>query len=169
MHFDTLSHCGNWRWADDSAAECNIKPPFTTSSLFTTRRCKNLWHLHFRHHQLEMVPCQEQAHATFCTLKSWREQLPTQQHAHSVGVSYIGVILFLVWAHRLAMSGFFSCISNMFHCFLLNQWQHVTKLVLAHKYTQFGGNINFYSMNGWKSFILDNERHSAWATAVHHP
>lgn len=41
---------------------------------FTIMRCKNLWHLPFRHHQLEMVTCQEQAHASMRALKSWREQ-----------------------------------------------------------------------------------------------
>lgn len=46
-----------------------------TSSLFslcyfTIMRLKSLWPVPFRHHQLESLTCQEQAHASICALES---------------------------------------------------------------------------------------------------
>lgn len=53
---------GELGWEPDSAAECNIKPSFMTSSLFsmhyfTIMRWEILWHVPFGLLQLETVPC----------------------------------------------------------------------------------------------------------------
>lgn len=118
VHLDTLSHWGNWEQGDDSAAERNIKPPFMTCSLFsvcyfTIMRCKNLWHLPFRHHRLETVTCQEQAHASIRALKRAEESRRATAYSTPCRLCRSYLHYSLMPAHGLVdVSGFCFCISN---------------------------------------------------------
>lgn len=76
---------------------------------FTIMRWKSLWPTPFRHHQLEVVPCQQQAHTSLCALESRRATVhstPCQLYSSWLHSS-------LLSANGLAdVSGFYFCVLN---------------------------------------------------------